>query len=95
MIKNELITTGKICSSCETIMAKFENKPQLCQNCINIQENLYETVQHNHYVRCPKCHTVFNAIKTDLSDTTVCPSCENKFNIEFYFQSPPVHSERK
>ena len=76
------------CSSCHTIIMTGK----LCQNCINIEENLYEKVNHNYYVRCPHCACVFDVAKTaDYKiGTIVCQKCESNFNAVYNFQSPPV-----
>lgn len=97
------INAGEICKTCQThIMLGAQGTPRQCQSCTDIKENLYETVEHHHYARCPKCEKIFDVYKNSdykiyNPHPVVCPGCGHNFDIEvhisFEFGSPPVTKE--
>lgn len=98
-------SVGEICHQCERYITLNRNSKEktLCSLCKSMSKSP-ESVQHDKFIRCPKCNEVFEPIafidfdiyeegEHDLD----CPKCKHFFIIEttvtYTFESPALVDE--
>lgn len=98
------IQAGEICCKCGRYLV-FHKTGQItmCSSCKSIQESK-ESIQHDTYIRCPKCGNSYEALEFSEFDIfeegehdVDCPSCGYFFIVEtavsYNFTSPAVADE--
>jgi len=100
--KQAQIAAGEICYQCERYIVFHEKTEQrtLCSTCKTVNEST-DSVKHNKFIRCPKCHSVFEPLTFSEFDIyeegdhdVDCPKCNYFFIVEtvvtYSFESPAV-----